>query len=87
MANVVLSTAKVYSDAVVNQPWLKSKFAILADNSKFQFPLFGESILVRNVTAGNISDYDKKTVSQIKLRCREVVLLGRKLKLLMTELM
>ena len=59
MANVVLSTAKVYSDAVVNQPWLKSKFAILADPTKFKFPLFGESILVRNVTAGNISNYDK----------------------------
>lgn len=58
MANTVISAAQLYSDILVKEPFIKSKFMILGDNSKFQFPLFGSKVLYRNVTAGNTAEYD-----------------------------
>ena len=58
MANTVLSAAQLYSDLVIKQPFIHSKFMILGDNDKFQFPLFGNKVLYRKITAGNTADYD-----------------------------
>lgn len=61
MANAILTGAQMYMDKVIKYPYIKSKFAVLADKSKFQYSKFGEKTLVREVTPGTSSDYDEAT--------------------------
>lgn len=60
MANAILTGAKMYMNKIVKFPYIKSKFAILADKSKFHYSKLGEKTLVRVVTPGTSSDYDEQ---------------------------
>lgn len=61
MANAILTGAKMYMDKIVKYPYIKSKFAVLADKSKFQYSKYGEKTMVRIVNPGTSSDYDEAT--------------------------
>ena len=59
ITNAVLTGAKMFMSKVVTYPYMVSKFAALADKSKFKYSKFGEETLVREVTPGTSSDYDE----------------------------
>lgn len=61
MATTIIEAAKAYSNQVIREPLQNAKSSVLSNPEVFKYSKYGKETLVREVTGGTASNYNKNT--------------------------